>query len=242
MKQYRSIFLLALISVSALAETPLQTEEQKTLYSIGHTVMRSLAVFDLTPAEFEIVRQGLADAYAGKKPDFETAAYGQQVQELAKVRRKAAGDRQAEAGRQFLDKAAGEPGAVKTESGMVYLALAEGNGGSPKAQDIVTVNYRGTTVEGREFDSSYKRGKPLEFKLSDVIRCWTEGVQKMKPGGKAKLVCPPQLAYGEKGAGDQILPGATLAFEVELVDFKPGPEPKAPVAPAPAKPAGAGSK
>jgi FKBP-type peptidyl-prolyl cis-trans isomerase FkpA len=242
MKLYPTLLALALFSSLAQADAALQTEEQKTLYAIGHTVMRSLAVFDLTPAEFELVRQGLADAYAGKKPDFDTTAYGQKVQELAKVRRKAAGDRQAEAGKEFIEKAATEPGAVKTESGMVYLALAEGKGGSPKAQDIVTVNYRGTTVEGREFDSSYKRGKPLEFKLSDVIRCWTEGVQKMKPGGKAKLVCPPQLAYGDKGAGDQILPGATLAFEVELVDFKPGPEPKAPVAPAPAKPAGAGSK
>jgi FKBP-type peptidyl-prolyl cis-trans isomerase FkpA len=86
--------------------------------------------------------------------------------------------------------------------------------------DIVKVNYRGTLIDGSEFDSSYKRNMPLEFKLSDVIKCWTEGVQKMKPGGKAKLVCPSDLAYGESGSGDVILPGATLTFEVELLDFK----------------------
>jgi FKBP-type peptidyl-prolyl cis-trans isomerase FkpA len=242
MKLSRSILLLALFWSSAYAEGTLQTEEQKTLYAIGHTVMRSLAVFDLSPAEFEIVKQGLADAYAGKKSEIDTAAYGQKVQELAKARRKAAGDRQAEGGKEYLEKAAKEQGAVRTESGMVYLSLADGKGDSPKASDIVKVNYRGTLIDGREFDSSYKRGKPLEFKLDNVIKCWTEGVQKMKPGGKARLVCPPNLAYGEKGAGDQILPGATLAFEVELVDFKPGTEPKAAVAPVPAKAAGSGEK
>jgi FKBP-type peptidyl-prolyl cis-trans isomerase FkpA len=243
MKLHRSILLLALFSVSAWAETRPQSEEQKTLYAIGHTVMRSLAVFDLTPAEFEAVKQGLSDAYAGKKSEVDPAAYTQKVQELAKARRKAAGERLAAGGKEYLENAAKEPDAVKTESGMVYLSVAEGKGGSPKASDIVTVNYRGTSIDGKEFDSSYKRGKPLEFKLDNVIKCWIEGVQKMKPGGKAKLVCPPNLAYGDTGAGDQILPGATLAFEVELVDFKPGPDPKAAVpAPAPAKPAGTGAK
>ena len=243
MKAFRSIILLALLSSAAWAETPLQTEEQKTLYSIGHTVMRSLAVFDLSPAEFEIVKQGLSDAYAGKKSEVDPTAYTQKVQELAKARRKAAGERQAAGGKEYLEKAAKEQGAVKTESGMVYLSVAEGKGGSPKASDIVTVNYRGTSIDGKEFDSSYKRGKPLEFKLDNVIKCWTEGVQKMKPGGKARLVCPPNLAYGDTGAGDQILPGATLAFEVELVDFKPGPEPKAAIpSPAPAKPAATDQK
>jgi FKBP-type peptidyl-prolyl cis-trans isomerase FkpA len=243
MKLLHSILLLAVFSSSAYAESSLQTEEQKTLYSIGHTVMRSLAVFDLTPAEFEIVKQGLSDAYAGKKSEVDPTAYTQKVQDLAKARRKAAGERLAAGGKEYLEKAAKEEGAVKTESGMVYLSVADGKGGSPKASDIVTVNYRGTSIDGKEFDSSYKRGKPLEFKLDNVIKCWTEGVQKMKPGGKAKLVCPPNLAYGDTGAGDQILPGATLAFEVELVDFKPGPDPKAAVPPpAPAKPAATDQK
>lgn len=202
------------------AEPPAMTEEQKTLYAVGVSVSRSLTVFDLTPAEFEYVKLGLTDAQTGKKNDVELSAYTGKIQELARTRRKISGEKQAGAGKDYLEKAAKEKGAVKTASGMVYTSISEGKGESPKASDVVKVNYRGTLIDGKEFDSSYKRGKPLEFKLDNVIKCWTEGVQKMKPGGKAKLVCPPNLAYGENGAGDLILPGATLMFEVELLEFK----------------------
>ena len=117
-----------------------------------------------------------------------------------------------------LDKAAAEPGATKTPSGLVYRAVKEGNGAQPKDTDTVRVHYRGTFPDGKEFDSSYKRGEPAEFPLNRVIKCWTEGVQKMKVGGKAKLTCPPDLAYGERGAGGgAIPPNATLQFEVELL-------------------------
>jgi FKBP-type peptidyl-prolyl cis-trans isomerase FkpA len=119
-----------------------------------------------------------------------------------------------------ISKAAAEKGAVKTDSGMVYRALTEGKGASPKATDTVQVHYRGTFPDGKEFDSSYKRGQPTEFPLNRVIKCWTEGVQMMKVGGKAKLTCPPSLAYGEKGAGGVIPPNATLQFEVELIAIK----------------------
>ena len=119
-----------------------------------------------------------------------------------------------------IGKAAAESGAVKTDSGMVYRSLTEGKGVSPKATDIVQVHYRGTFPDGKEFDSSYKRGQPTEFPLNRVIKCWTEGVQRMKVGGKAKLTCPPSLAYGEKGAGGVIPPNATLLFEVELIAIK----------------------
>lgn len=119
-----------------------------------------------------------------------------------------------------VDKAAAEKGAVKTESGMVYRPLKEGTGASPKETDIVTVHYKGTFPDGKEFDSSLKSGKPAEFPLNRVIKCWTEGVQKMKVGGKAKLTCPPNVAYGEKGAGGVIPPNATLVFEVELLGVK----------------------
>lgn len=218
------------------AEQPAMTEEQKTLYAIGVSVARSLAVFDLTQAEFDYVKQGLVDTQSGKKNTIEMTSYAGKIQELAKARRKASGDKQLGAGKDFLEKAAKEKGAVKTDSGMVYTSLSEGKGESPKAADTVKVNYRGTLIDGKEFDSSYKRGRPLEFKLENVIKCWTEGVQKMKPGGKAKLVCPPDLAYGENGAGDLILPGATLAFEVELLEVKPAaakPETAVPVKPVP---------
>lgn len=212
--------LLASTSLYA-AEVPALTESQKTLYAIGQSVARSLTVFDLTPAEFEVVRQGLMDARTGINSSFEPSAYNGKIQELAKDRRKISGDKQVGAGKEFLEKAAREKGAITTASGMVYTSLNEGKGDSPKSDDVVKVHYRGTLIDGKEFDSSYKRGKPLEFKLDNVIKCWTEGVQKMKPGGKAKLVCPANLAYGENGAGELILPGATLAFEVELLGFTP---------------------
>lgn len=211
--------LLLVTATSALgAEAQPPTEEQKTLYAVGVSVARSLAVFDFTPEEFLLVKQGLIEAQTGKAQDFPLTSMNGKIQELAKSRRKASGDRQVGAGKQFLEQAAQEKGAVQSASGMVYIPLAEGKGSSPKATDVVKVNYRGTLVDGKEFDSSYKRNRPLEFKLDNVIKCWTEGVQMMKPGGKAKLVCPPQLAYGDTGAGEQILPGATLAFEVELLE------------------------
>lgn len=116
--------------------------------------------------------------------------------------------------------AAKEAGAVITPSGLVFRSLQDGSGGSPAATDTVKVNYRGTFPDGREFDSSYKRGEPLEFPLDRVIKCWTEGLQRMKVGGKAKLTCPAAIAYGERGAGSVIPPGATLQFEVELLGIK----------------------
>jgi FKBP-type peptidyl-prolyl cis-trans isomerase FkpA len=116
-----------------------------------------------------------------------------------------------------LAAAAKEPGAVVTPSGLVYRPLTEGKGASPTAADTVKVHYRGSFPGGREFDSSYKRGEPTEFPLNRVIKCWTEGVQRMKVGGKAKLTCPAAIAYGPRGAGGVIPPNATLQFEVELL-------------------------
>ena len=116
-----------------------------------------------------------------------------------------------------LAAAAKEPGATQTASGLVYRALKDGTGASPKATDLVKVHYKGTFPDGREFDSSYKRNEPTEFPLNQVIPCWTEGVQRMKVGGKAKLTCPPAIAYGARGAGNVIPTNATLLFEVELL-------------------------
>lgn len=119
-----------------------------------------------------------------------------------------------------IEVAAKDKGAVKTASGMVYKSLKDGTGKSPTASSMVEVNYRGTLPDGKEFDSSYKRNQSAKFPLSRVIPCWTEGVQMMKAGGKAKLVCPPELAYGARGAGRDVPPNATLIFEVELLDVK----------------------
>lgn len=116
-----------------------------------------------------------------------------------------------------LDAAAKEAGATVTASGLVYRSLKDGTGDSPKASDRVKVNYRGMFPDGREFDSSYQRNQATEFPLNGVIPCWTEGVQRMKVGGQAKLTCPAKIAYGQRGAGGVIPPNATLVFEVELL-------------------------
>ena len=110
-----------------------------------------------------------------------------------------------------------EPGATVTPSGLIFRSLKDGSGDSPAATDTVKVHYRGTFPDGREFDSSYKNGGPIEFPLNRVIKCWTEGVQRMKVGGKSRLTCPASIAYGERGAGNVIPPNATLQFEVELL-------------------------
>jgi len=129
----------------------------------------------------------------------------------------AAGMTSAWAQNDVLQTAAKEPGAKVTSSGLVYRSLQDGQGTSPAATDKVKVHYRGTFPDGKEFDSSYKRNQAIEFPLNGVIPCWTEGVQLMKIGGKAKLTCPPAIAYGARGAGGVIPPNATLLFEVELI-------------------------
>jgi FKBP-type peptidyl-prolyl cis-trans isomerase FkpA len=121
------------------------------------------------------------------------------------------------ASKAYLERAAAEPGAVKTSSGLVYRELRAGSGPSPGAGDAVKVNYRGMLVDGTEFDSSYKRNQPAEFPLDRVIPCWTEGLQHMKVGAQARLVCPSEIAYGEAGSPPLIPGGATLIFEIELL-------------------------
>jgi FKBP-type peptidyl-prolyl cis-trans isomerase FkpA len=127
----------------------------------------------------------------------------------------------ADAGADFAEKAAKEPGAVKTASGLVYRSLVDGKGPQPTATATVKVNYEGTFIDGKVFDSSRKNGGPISFPLNRVIKCWTEGVQKMHVGGKARLVCPPAIAYGAAGAGAVIPPNSTLVFEVELLEIAP---------------------
>jgi len=217
MKRIAAAVLAALLAAPALA-SDLKTEEQKTLYAVGLAVSRELGVFSLSANELEVVKKGITDGVTGKKPAVELDAYNPKIQELAKARREAQGAKLASAGKDVLEKAAKEKGAVKTDSGLVVVTLKEGTGATPKETDTVKVHYRGTLVDGKEFDSSYKRGQPAEFPLNGVIKCWTEGVQKLKVGGKRKLTIPPALGYGARGAGGAIPPNATLVFEVELLD------------------------
>jgi len=196
------------------------TDEQKTIYALGLSVYRSLAQFDLSPAELDVLKQGLSDA-AAKKPAVDVNEWGPKIQGFAQARAQQGTEREKAASEAYLAKAAAEPGAVKTESGLVYRELTPGAGASPQASDTVKVNYRGTLTDGTEFDSSYKRNEPAQFALTGVIPCWTEGLQKMKVGGKAILVCPSKLAYGDSGR-PSIPGGAALTFEIELLDIVGG--------------------
>ena len=196
------------------------TDEQKTIYALGLSIARSISQFDLSPAELEIVKQAIADAAAGK-PALPIETWGPKIQGLAQERTQRVSEREKAVSTAYLAKAATEPGVVKTESGLIFKDITPGTGASPKATDTVKVNYRGTLVNGQEFDSSYARNAPAEFALNRVIPCWTEGVQKMKVGGKARLVCPAQIAYGDRGQPG-IPGGAALIFEIELLDIVAG--------------------
>ena len=183
----------------AAAPVTLTTDEQKTIYAIGLSIYKSLAPFGCSPAELELVKRALSDANANK-PAVPLEEWGPKIQGLIATRTKVASEG-------YLTKAAAEPGATKTESGLIYKDLHAGDGESPKTTDTVKVNYRGTLVNGTEFDSSYKRGQPAEFALNGVIPCWTEGVQKMKVGGKAQLVCP--VGVGVWRPGNPSIPGGS---------------------------------
>ena len=219
----RRIIVAALITVMAVpafaAEAP-KTDDQKALYAVGVIMARQLGMFGLTADELELVKQGLTDGTIGRTPLVDVNQNKANIQRFVELRRKAYEAKTAEQSRQFMDKAAKEKGAVKTASGLIYLPIKVGEGAKPAATDKVKVNYRGTLVDGTEFDSSYATGKPAEFPLDKVIKCWTEGMQLMKVGGKARLVCPSDLAYGERGSGGVIPPNATLVFEVELLDVQ----------------------
>lgn len=196
---------------AASGPAQLKTDDEKALYSLGYQFGKSLGMLSMSPTELEALKRGITDANTGAQPAVDTEQYGPMVQTLARSRQGKANDT-------FLQRAAQEKGAQKLPSGVVYRELQAGSGPSPKATDTVSVHYRGTLMTGEEFDSSYKRNQVAEFPLNGVIPCWTEGLQKMKVGGKAKLVCPASKAYGERPPpGSKIPPNAVLQFEVELV-------------------------
>jgi FKBP-type peptidyl-prolyl cis-trans isomerase FkpA len=226
------IFLFAL---PAWAIQP-QTEDQKTLYAMGADMAKNLSVLNLSVEEYEFVKQGMTDLAAGKKLEAEPEAYSEGINRLFQTRIAAAVQKQKELAKPYLENAAREPGAEKTASGLIYKPIKVGTGTQPKASDIVKVDYVGSFIDGKEFDSSVKRGQSVEFSLGKVIPCWTEGVGKMKVGGKARLVCPSDIAYGDQGRPPVILGGTTLVFEVELLDVKSEsatatPTPQKPTAP-----------
>lgn len=214
------VAVVVLAAGAAFAQTP-KTDDEKTLYALGYQLGK---VFVPNKAELEVIKKGMADASAGTKPAVEIETFGDQQHQmgLAQGRAKIVAEKEKAKAKTFLDAQAKEKGAQKLPSGLIYTELKAGSGEQPKSTDTVSVNYKGTLQDGTEFDSSYKRGQPAEFPLNAVIPCWTEGVQKMKVGGKAKLVCPSDIAYGDRGAPPRIPPGAALVFEVELLSVKAG--------------------
>mgnify|MGYP002350089055 CR=1 FL=1 len=210
---------------------PLTAEErQNALYGFGVMLAERtpLKQANLTEAELAEVLRGLNDGVTAKEPEVKLEEYGPKVEQLLQTRAKVRSDAEKKKGVEFAAKAAKEKGAKKTASGLVYIETQAGKGSSPKATDTVSVHYRGTLLDGTEFDSSHKRGQPTEFPLNGVIKCWTEGVQLMKAGGKARLICPADIAYGDRGAGANIPGGATLIFEIELLAVKDPAPPKVP--------------
>ena len=209
---------LLAVAVPAFATEP-KTEDEKVLYALGLIVSQNLSSFNLTEAELKMVEQGMTDG-ALKKGKVDLQTYGPKIQDLQKTRLTAITAAEKKAGEAYVAKAAAEKDAKKLPSGVVVTMLKPGTGPTPTATDKVKVHYHGTLTDGTVFDSSVQRGEPATFPLNQVIKCWTEGVQQMKVGGKARLVCPADVAYGDRGAPPRIKPGATLVFEVELLGIE----------------------
>ena len=205
-------------------------DDANTIYALGLALARELAPFSLTEAEIATLEEGLRDGVLGRSPRVDLEQQGPQIQALAKARIEAAAVVEKKEADAFLATAAAATGAEKLPSGLIYTEVSPGSGPSPQENDTVKVHYHGTLRDGSVFDSSVERGTPAEFPLNRVIPCWTEGVQKMKVGGKAHFTCPSDIAYGERGAPPKIKPGAALAFDVELLEIVPAQaEPEAPM-------------
>ncbi len=237
MRKLMMIIFIALITVWGCSPQAPKTEDQKAFYALGAHLNKQLSVFDLTAEELKYVQMGMSDAAAGKKLAAEPEEHMKKLGELAQSRMEKATEKQKALAKPFLEKAAAEKGAQKTASGLIYTELKAGTGDQPKAADVVKVHYVGKLIDGKEFDSSLKRGQPVELPLNQVFPCWSEGVRMMKVGGKAKLVCPSEIAYGDRGRPPVIPGGATLVFEVELLGTMDASKAQAPaMPPAPPKP------
>jgi FKBP-type peptidyl-prolyl cis-trans isomerase FkpA len=208
---------------AAASPAATMTEDEKAVYALGAAMGQQAAQqvkpLNLTPAEMEILRKGLAASLAGEKPEHTLEQYGDKLRARAEAHSATAAVPEKQRSAAFRESAAAEAGAVKLASGLVYKTLKPGKGPSPGPTDVVRVHYHGTLQDGKVFDSSVQRGQPIDFPLNQVIPCWTEGVQRMKVGEKARLVCPSEIAYGDRGNGP-IPPGATIVFEVELLGIQ----------------------
>lgn len=213
---------LFLLAAPLWAASDPANDDQKTLYALGLALSQSIGTFSLTEAELDMVKNGMTDGVLKRSPKVDLQTFGPKIQQLQQARLALVAEGEKKAGAAFTAKAATEKGSNKTESGIVITPIKPGTGATPKATDTVKVHYHGTLTDGTVFDSSIKRGEPATFPLDKVIKCWTEGVQQIKVGGKSRLICPSNLAYGDASPpGSPIKPGSTLIFEVELLEIVP---------------------
>jgi FKBP-type peptidyl-prolyl cis-trans isomerase len=196
---------------------PPETDEEKTFYAIGLFLAQRLKNLEITQEELSLIQDGLADGILGRDPKADLETYGPKINDLVKTRGTASVTREKEAGKAFREEAAGKEGAVQTDSGLVYLELEPGTGDRPGPADTVELHYKGTLRDETVFDNSADRGAPAKFQLDKVVPCFREGLTLMRVGGRSRLVCPPEIAYGDRGFPPKIPPGATLTFEVELL-------------------------
>ena len=225
----RSVALLAPFALAGLAGCPapqqaeappaLETEDDKSFYSLGYFIMDRTAGFDLDEREQKLVLAGARDALAGEEPQADPEVHQQRLSAIFRERQSRGAESEKLASQAWVDEHAAEAGAVKTASGLVFIEVEPGEGERPAATDTVRVHYHGTTRDGTVFDSSVDRGTPAVFPLNRVIPCWTEALQRMAVGGKARIVCPSSIAYGDRGAPPKIEPGAALHFDVELLEI-----------------------
>jgi len=195
-------------------------DANQLLQAVALSLSRSLEPLELEPAELEVVLDTMRAIAAGEGPELDPSEWVPRIQARAAERATARAEEEKKRGAMFVDVASEETGVQPEASGLLYLEETAGEGDSPSATDTVKVHYVGRLIDGTQFDSSYDRGQPAEFPLNRVIPCWTEGLQKMKPGGKARLLCPSDIAYGDRGR-PSIPGGATLVFDVELLEVVP---------------------
>lgn len=207
------------LSAATIEAQTLQTDQDKTLYALGLAIGENVKDFKLTQAELALVTAGMSDSVLGKQAKVDLATYGPMIQNLVQERATAAAGAEKTASGTFLAEQAKAAGAERSQTGVIYIPIKAGTGASPTPTSTVRVHYHGTLRDGTVFDSSVQRNEPISFPLNGVIPCWTEGLQKMKVGGKAKLVCPSDTAYGDRGSGP-IPGGAALVFEVELLGIE----------------------
>ena len=214
------VTVLCLGTTAAFAAAPEPTtDEQKTLYALGLAISQSLGAFSLSEPELDLVKSGITDGVFKKTPKVDLQTFGPKIQQLQQARASVVAEAEKKAGAAFLAKAAAESGAKKTESGAILTTIKEGKGATPKVTDMVKVRYLGTLIDGTVFDSSAKLGDPAMIRVNEMSKCWVEGIQQIKVGGKSRLVCPSNLAYRDKGLPPLIKPGATLVFEIELLEI-----------------------